>query len=180
LTLKRSFPPIVDERTRLLILGSLPGEVSLAHGQYYAHPLNQFWSLVGAVIGVDLRALAYPERLRTLIAHRIGLWDVVAEARREGSLDGNIRDHAPNDLAALVTTLPELRAIAFNGGVSARIGQRQLRALASPPALVPLPSSSPAFTRRFEEKRGEWLRLRFYLGEGAALYPPDSAGVAKP
>lgn len=163
MTLKRSFPPIVDERARLLILGSLPGEVSLARGQYYAHPLNQFWALAGAVIDVDLRALAYPERLRTLLAHRIGLWDVVAEARREGSLDGDIRDHAPNDLPALVATLPELRAIAFNGGISARIGRKQLRSLAHPPALIALPSSSPAFTRRFEDKRETWLGLRTFL-----------------
>jgi hypoxanthine-DNA glycosylase len=170
LTLKRSFPPVVDEHTRLLILGSLPGEVSLAHQQYYAHPFNQFWALVGAVIGVDLRALAYPARLRTLLAHRIGLWDVVAEARREGSLDGNIRGHAPNDLAALVATLPGLRAVAFNGGTSARIGRRQLDGLASPPILVALPSSSPAFTRRFEEKRAEWLRLRSFLDQA-----PDPA-----
>jgi hypoxanthine-DNA glycosylase len=163
--LKRSFPPIVDEHTRLLILGSLPGEVSLAHQQYYAHPFNQFWSLVGAVIEVDLRALAYPERLRTLLAHRIGLWDVVAEARREGSLDGAIRDHAPNDLAALVAGLPKLRAVAFNGGTSARIGRQQLGGVMSPsPVLIALPSSSPAFTRRFEEKRSEWLRLRIFLG----------------
>lgn len=161
--LKRSFPPVVDERTRLLILGSLPGEISLARQQYYAHPLNQFWALAGAVIDVDLRAMAYPERLTALLAHRIGLWDVVAEARRDGSLDGNIRDHAPNDLVALAAALPALRAIGFNGGTSARIGQRQLQPLATPPALIALPSSSPAFTQRFEDKRIEWLRLRAFL-----------------
>jgi len=163
LILKRSFPPVVDERTRILILGSLPGEISLARAEYYAHPYNQFWSLLGAVLDADLRALDYPARLDALLARRIGLWDVVAEARRTGSLDGNIRDHAPNDLAGLVSGLPSLRAIGFNGGTSARIGQRQLATLADPPHFLALPSSSPAYTRPFEEKKAAWLRLREYL-----------------
>lgn len=161
--LKRSFPPVFDERSRILVLGSLPGEVSLARAEYYAHPLNQFWPLVGAVLGTDLRALSYPARLEALLARGIGLWDVVGEARRQGSLDGNIRDHSPNDLVGLVSRLPALRAIAFNGGTSARIGRRQLAGLAEPPDFVALPSSSPAYTRPFEEKKAEWLRLRDYL-----------------
>ena len=163
LTLKRSFPAVVDVRTRILILGSLPGEASLARGQYYAHPQNQFWSLLGTVIGAELRALDYGNRLEALLSHRIGLWDVVAEARRDGSLDGNIRDHAPNDLAALVAKLPDLRAIGFNGGTAARIGSRQLGGIARPPTLLPLPSSSPAHTRPFGEKLEDWLKLRTYL-----------------
>lgn len=163
MTLKRSFPAIVDARTRILVLGSLPGEASLARGQYYANPQNQFWLLLGAVIGADLRALDYADRLDALLSHRIGLWDVVAEARREGSLDGNIRDHAPNDLAALTKTLPDLRAIGFNGGTAARIGGRQLAGIGRPMALLPLPSSSPAHTRPFAEKLEDWLALRAYL-----------------
>jgi hypoxanthine-DNA glycosylase len=161
--LKRSFPAVVDDRTRILILGSLPGEASLARGQYYAHPMNQFWALLGAVIDADLRALDYEARLAALLAHRIGLWDVVAEARRQGSLDGNIRDHAPNDLVGLVETLPELRAIGFNGSTSARIGSRQLQPPSVPAQLIGLPSSSPAYTRPFEEKKSEWMKLRAYL-----------------
>src|SRR3546814_9631689 len=82
---KRSFPPVVDQRTRLLILGSLPGEQSLAAGRYYANPRNQFWALVGDAIGVDLPALDYDARLHTLLDHRIGLWDSVGEAARVGS-----------------------------------------------------------------------------------------------
>lgn len=163
LTLKRSFPAIADTRTRILILGSLPGEASLARGEYYAHPQNQFWRLLGAVIGAELCASEYPDRLAALLSHRIGLWDVVAEARRDGSLDGNIRDHAPNDLAALAETLPDLRAIGFNGGTAARIGGRQLGGIEKLPALLPLPSSSPAYTRPFTEKLEDWLKLRTYL-----------------
>lgn len=160
---KSSFAPLVDDRTRLLILGSLPGEQSLARGEYYGNPRNQFWRLIGAVIGADLDALNYSDRLDALRAARIGLWDVIESAARRGSLDGAIRDHAPNDLAAVVARLPELRAIGFNGGTSARLGRQ---AIGEPEgvALLPLPSSSPAFTQSFERKRDAWLQLREFLG----------------
>jgi hypoxanthine-DNA glycosylase len=160
--LKRSFPPVVDEAVRLLVLGSLPGERSLAATRYYAHPQNQFWRLIGAVIEADLAALDYPRRLETLLRAGIGLWDSVGSAIRPGSLDGDIRGHQANPLAALAARLPELRAIGFNGGTSARIG---MKALGEQPslALVPLPSSSPAYTLPFEKKREAWLRLRDYL-----------------
>jgi hypoxanthine-DNA glycosylase len=92
----------------------------------------------------------------------VGLWDVVADALRDGSLDGAIRDHRPNDLAALVATLPALRAIGFNGGTAARLGRRMIGAPAGL-ALVDLPSSSPAFTRPIAEKREKWLHLREFL-----------------
>ncbi|MFY7850813.1 MAG: DNA-deoxyinosine glycosylase, partial [Brevundimonas sp.] len=69
------------------MLGSLPGEASLAAGRYYAHPRNAFWRLMGEVLGEDLQARDYEDRLATLIRHRVGLWDVVGEATRPGSLD---------------------------------------------------------------------------------------------
>ena len=158
-TRKRSFPPVVDERTALLILGSLPGEQSLAAGRYYANPRNQFWALVGSVIGVNLPALDYEARLATLRAHGIGLWDTVAEATRQGSLDGQIRDHRPNDLLTLAARLPALRVIAFNGAKSAAIGQKLFAGLAHPYALIPLPSSSPAHARPLGEKMAAWAVL---------------------
>lgn len=137
--------------------------MSLARAQYYAHAQNQFWPLIGDVIGADLRVLPYEQRLAALLHHRIGLWDVVAEAHRHGSLDGNIRDHAPNDLAALLARLPDLQAIGFNGGTSARIGRKSLADIAPPPDLIALPSSSPAYTRPYAEKLDSWLKLRAYL-----------------
>lgn len=163
MTVKRSFPPVVDSNTRLLVLGSLPGERSLAQAQYYAHPQNRFWVLMGAVIGVDLVVLDYAQRLQQLAAHHVGLWDVVASAKRTGSLDSQIRDHTGNDVAGLVQTLPALRAIAFNGGTAALHGQRQLGALASRYAIVCLPSSSPAYTLPLEQKRAAWLALSAYV-----------------
>ena len=151
--------PVIAHDTRLLLLGSFPGVASLAAQQYYAHPRNRFWELVGDVIGVDLRALAYAERLDALRAHRVGVWDVIAEAERQGSLDSAIRGHAPNPLVDLLRTLPQLRAIGFNGGTSARIGRRQLEAGGQALTLLDLPSSSPAYTLAFEDKRRAWSRL---------------------
>lgn len=160
--IKRSFPPVTDADTRVLVLGSLPGEESLARGQYYANPRNQFWRLMSEVTGVDLVPLAYEGRLGALLAVKVGLWDSVASASRSGSLDGAIRGHSPNALRGLVDSLPNLAAVAFNGGASARIGEKALGAGGSFDR-IPLPSSSPAFTLSFERKLDEWLKLRRYL-----------------
>ena len=162
-TRKRCFDPVVDDRTRLLVLGSLPGEKSLALQQYYGHSQNKFWELVGAVIDVDLRALPYEGRLASLLAHGIGLWDVIAEAEREGSLDTAIRHERHNPLAELAYSLPALKAVAFNGGTAAKIGRRQLQAAAAQYLLLDLPSSSPAHTIGFERKLQTWRQLTQFL-----------------
>ncbi len=157
---KRSFAHVTDAGTRLLILGSLPGEASLAHGQYYAHPQNAFWKLMSEVVGEDLRALEYEQRLQALLRHHVGLWDVVAEARRKGSLDSNIADHAGNDLAGLLDKLPQLTTIGFNGGTAARLGLKALKKRAEQYRIVLLPSSSPAHTMAYAKKLEQWLALR--------------------
>jgi double-stranded uracil-DNA glycosylase len=161
--LQHCFPPVVTPDTRLLLLGSLPGAVSLARTQYYAHPQNLFWRLVGGVIGCELAPLPYEQRLATLLDAGIGLWDTVAAATRKGSLDADIKLHSASDLAALVGTLPALRAVGFNGGTSARIGRRQLAGIERI-NLIDLPSSSPAYASLpFDRKLEAWLRLRAYL-----------------
>ncbi|MEO9132497.1 MAG: DNA-deoxyinosine glycosylase [Sphingomonas sp.] len=160
---KQSFPPVVDPHVRLLLLGSLPGDRSLAAARYYAHPQNQFWRLMSGVIGRDLVALHYEARLAALLAAHVGLWDVVASARREGSADAAIRDPVGNDLAALVRTLPALRAIGFNGATAFRHGARQLGPKPAI-ALVALPSSSPLHTVGASAKQPAWDALREYLG----------------
>lgn len=160
---KRCFAPVVDARTRLLLLGSLPGDKSLAAQEYYGNRQNKFWELVGAVIAVDLRALSYPERLATLLARGIGLWDVVAEAQRPGSLDTAMSNVTHNALDALLPTLPQLQAIGFNGGAAARLGRKQLAHTASHIHLLDLPSSSPAHTIGFEPKLLAWRQLGAFL-----------------
>jgi hypoxanthine-DNA glycosylase len=159
--LKASFAPVFDERARLLVLGSLPGEVSLARSQYYAHPQNQFWRLMGRVLGAELPA-DYEARLAALRDGGVALWDVVRTARRKGSLDAAIQDHEPNALAAFAASLPQLRAVAFNGAKAAAIGRRALGG-AGGLELIDLPSSSPAYTMAFERKAAVWLALRPFL-----------------
>ncbi len=163
MTTKRSFPPITGPATRLLMLGSLPGDRSLAEARYYAHPQNQFWRLMSAVIARDLVPLDYDARLAALRDAHIGLWDVVASARREGSSDAAIQDHVANDLAALVGTLPDLRAIGFNGATAYRHGVKQLGDVAPHVARVALPSSSPLHTIGLAAKLPAWEDLRRYL-----------------
>jgi len=146
----------------VLVLGSLPGEKSLAASRYYAHPQNRFWHLIGQVIGSELEPLGYEARLAALLAARVGLWDTVASARRTGSLDASIREAEHNPLAELADSLPELRAVGFNGATSARIGMPQFAHTGL--ALVPLPSSSPAHaTMQLAEKEKLWGQLRDFL-----------------
>jgi hypoxanthine-DNA glycosylase len=161
---KRSFLPVVDARTRILILGSLPGEASLAAGQYYGNPRNAFWRLLETVLDEQLVALNYDDRLAMLRSHGIGLWDVVGEAERRGSLDAAILNPSANDLLALIETLPTLRAVAFNGGTAAKLGSRLLAPAADRIELIALPSSSPAHAARsFAEKAAAWGALRDWL-----------------
>ena len=156
---KHSFPPVVDANVRLLVLGSLPGERSLAERRYYAHPQNQFWRLISAAAGRDLAALPYQARLDALLDAHIGLWDVVASARRAGSTDAAIRDVEGHDVAALARTLPQLRAIAFNGGTALRHGLKQLGDAAGRYVIVALPSSSPLHTVGLDAKLPAWRDL---------------------
>lgn len=161
---KASFPPVTDPRTRVLVCGSLPGDRSLAARQYYAHPQNQFWRLIAAVIDrADLPALPYEDRLAALIDARIGLWDAVASATRPGSTDAAIAAVQPNDLATLAATLHDLSAIAFNGATAHRLGLRQLEASAARWTILSLPSSSPLHTIGLPAKLPAWLALRPFL-----------------
>lgn len=159
---KTSLPAVADARTRVLILGSLPGEVSLRKAQYYAHAQNQFWRLMEAVIGRALADAPYETRLETLREAGVGLWDVIRSARRIGSLDTAIRDHMPNNLAQFTATLPALRAIAFNGGKASDVGRRELTSNGGP-TLITLPSSSAAHTIPFAHKQAAWIALRAFL-----------------
>ena len=159
---KSAFPPIVAPDTRVLILGSLPGEASLAAGRYYAHPQNQFWRLISGVIGRELPKLDYDARLTALREGRVGLWDTVASALRTGSLDAALREVESAALAELIATLPNLRAVGFNGATAARLGRRALAG--TPLTLIDLPSSSPAYAAMpFAEKAQIWGRLREFL-----------------
>jgi TDG/mug DNA glycosylase family protein len=163
---KQGLPPIAKPDARLFLLGSLPGDASLAARRYYAHPTNQFWRLLGEAIGEELHALDYDRRLARLAERRIGLWDVIASASRPGSLDQAIRAAEHNQIEHLLRDYTDLRAIAFNGGTAARIGRRLIGDPAPNIALIDLPSSSAANTRAAGDKAAAWSRL-------AEFVPPD-------
>ena len=136
--------------------------MSLKASQYYAHPQNQFWRLIGGVVGQDIASLNYDSRLKVLLSALVGLWDTVASARRKGSLDGALREVQHANLPELIATLPALRAIGFNGATAAKIGRRALGETQI--ALIDLPSSSPAHARMsVAEKAQRWKSLRQFL-----------------
>jgi hypoxanthine-DNA glycosylase len=146
--------PVVDADTRLIVLGSFPGVASLRAQQYYGHPRNHFWAILGAIWGVELKSASYDERLATARAHGLGLWDVYARCVRPGSLDSAIVNAQLNDLAGLQRLAPGLRVILHNGGESAR-AMRHTRALGLP--VIRLPSTSPANASwSFERKLAAW------------------------
>lgn len=143
----RSFPPFADDNARVLILGSMPGIASLRAQQYYAHPQNAFWHIMGEIVGAS-PALPFEARKAKLQAAGIALWDVLASCTRASSLDADI-DKASivvNDFASFFAAHPHIRAVFFNGGtaeqffkrhVAPSLGQRALH-------LQRLPSTSPA------------------------------------
>ncbi|WP_183625571.1 DNA-deoxyinosine glycosylase [Novosphingobium sediminicola] len=157
-----AFTMVADDRTRLLVLGSLPGQASLAAGRYYAHPRNQFWRLLSPVVGADLMAMEYQARLATLLGAGIGLWDVVESARRRGSLDADLREVEARDLRGAAARLPALRAMGFNGAKAFAIGRAQLGD-DFPLPLIALPSSSPAHAVGIEAKQPAWAALGVWL-----------------
>jgi len=160
---KSAFAPVVDTQTRVLVCGSLPGEASLAAQRYYAHPANQFWRLIGGVIGQDLVPLEYAARLDALRAAGVGLWDTVKSATRRGSLDTAIRAAQLAPLAQLAAQLPALRAIGFNGAAAARHGHPQMANLPGI-SFVQLPSSSPAYCAvTLAQKQQTWNCLQAFL-----------------
>ena len=156
----RGLPPVIDQRARILILGSFPSTASLAAQQYYAHPQNLFWHIVGEVIGQPLREMAYAERIAAVQTAGIAIWDVFASCSREGSLDSAIRDAVKNDLDGLKKSALAIRRICFNGRMAAtRIREVETAGY----EVVVLPSTSPANAGMgYEEKLARW---REALGE---------------
>ena len=161
----QGLPPVLSPDTRLVILGSFPGVASLRAQQYYGHPQNQFWRLLAALLTDDATALVqapYAERLRWLLAQGLGVWDVYASCKREGSLDSAIRAPVLNDLASLRVHCPQLAALAHNGGESYRHA-RHTQALGLP--VYRLPSSSPANASwSFERKLDAWREVLQHAG----------------
>jgi hypoxanthine-DNA glycosylase len=165
----RGFAPIAAPDARVLILGSLPGQVSLAARQYYAQPQNAFWRIMGELFGAG-PAVPYPVRAQRLIEHRVALWDVCKAAHRPGSLDAaiDLSSVVVNDFARFFREHGQLVAVFTNGGAATRLYQRlvlpRLGAPASTLLLHPLPSTSPAHAAmRFEQKLERWRAITAVL-----------------
>ena len=149
--------PVLDATIHTLILGSFPGAASLQAQRYYAHPRNQFWALLGAVLNEPLAELPYAGRLQRMLSRRVGLWDALAGCEREGSLDAAIRRPQANDHLLLTELCPQLRRVCFNGKAAGRHAPRY--AEAGYETLV-LPSSSPANAQlSFSAKLALWQAI---------------------
>jgi hypoxanthine-DNA glycosylase len=153
---KHGLPPVLARDTHVLILGSFPGEASLAARQYYAHPRNHFWPLLGAVLGEPLAGLAYRTRLTRIKAPRVGLWDAIVACERRGSLDGAIRSAERGEVDRVRRVASSLALVCFNGKTAAR-AEPVWRAAGY--ATLVLPSSSPAYTRPLAEKLAAWRAI---------------------
>jgi TDG/mug DNA glycosylase family protein len=164
-TRSRGFPPIAAPDARVLILGSLPGQASLAHRQYYAQPYNAFWRIMGALFGAG-PDLPYAERIARLEAQRVAVWDVCKAATRPGSLDSSIdvSSIVPNDFRRFFRDHASIEAVFTNGGTATRLYARLVRPRLAGAArelpLHPLPSTSPAHASlRFEQKLERWRQV---------------------
>jgi len=182
--LLRGLAPVVGRAPRVLILGSMPGAASLSEQRYYAHPANLFWPLMADVLCEPLPA-EYAERLEMLKRRGIALWDVVGECRRSGSLDSAIvaSSVVSNDIPALVSRCPSLRAVFFNGATAERLFLRHFKTLVqeAPVQIAPtptatiqtlcydrLPSTSPANASQSRAlKRAAWASIGSFLDDPA-------------
>lgn len=168
--LLRGLPPQIAADCRILVLGSMPGDASLWARQYYAHPRNRFWPLLAQICGFD-PALAYTQRLAALQAAGFGLWDVIGQCRRAGSLDSAIvrGSEVVNPINERLPALPQLRAIALNGGKAAQAFGRHLQPRLQAGTLagidvLALPSTSPANAGFSLERLSQsWRVLAGYL-----------------
>lgn len=156
----RGLAPIVAPDARVLILGSFPSEASLAAKQYYAHPRNHFWPILGGVLREPLAELPYAERLERVKAHGIAIWDTIVACERPGSLDASIRNAERGEVRRIRRVAPNLAAVCFNGQTAGRA--RPVWDEAGYATIV-MPSTSPAYTLPIDEKLARWRELTRFL-----------------
>ena len=163
MSLLSSFRPIIDQRSRLLILGSMPGVESLRLQQYYGHPRNQFWKILYELFNTQASE-DYEQKVFYIRNKRIAVWDVIENCYRAGSLDSNIREEKANDFNALFKGYPDIKTVLFNGGKAYETYKKWVGFDALPNLRFhKLTSTSPANTKRYEEKLREWSVIRDLL-----------------
>lgn len=145
----------------MLVLGTMPGPLSLAKGEYYAHPRNAFWRIASDLFHFD-PALPYPLRLRRLLEHGVGLWDVLHSCNREGAADVEIKDEVPNDFNSLLLQHPTIKYVFLNGSTADRLFTRHVlpQLPSGSLSLFRLPSTSPAHAAMgYEQKLLQWRAI---------------------
>jgi hypoxanthine-DNA glycosylase len=157
--LKDAFPPVASVNARILILGTMPSEISLERQEYYGNPRNQFWRMMQAVFDIPLDS-PYAARLVGLGQKQIALWDVLQSCERVGSLDSAIQNAVPNDFTGMFTELANLKILAFNGKRAAEWFEKWVRVDTTGFQKLVLPSTSPAAALAFEKKVTAWAVLR--------------------
>lgn len=164
--LQNILPPIVDSKTRVLIVGSMPGAQSLEKQQYYGNPRNHFLGIIGALTG-EVVPDVYEERLALVRRYGIGLWDVIQSCERVGSLDSNIKNEVPNDFQALFETYPQIEAVLFNGTKAHDVFKKRVGFdLLAERSMYKMPSTSPVPGRNiktFEQKIEAWRVLEAFI-----------------
>ena len=144
----KSFNPLIDKISKVLILGSMPGVKSLEEQQYYAHPQNRFWKVLGNICNEpDLPEFDYEIKLKTLLNNNIALWDTIKSCKREGSLDSNIQNETPNDIRKLLRRYPNVKTICLNGNKSYSAFKKYFPDLLEKYSCHKMPSTSPANAR---------------------------------
>lgn len=153
------FPPVWRSDARLLILGSMPSVESLRQGFYYAHPRNAFWPMMADLLGEQMPN-SMDQKKEILLKHHIALWDSAQSCEREGSLDSAIRVPRANDFAALYRSCPQIRHVFFNGAAACQLYRRLVSRQDEDARRVfhRMPSTSPAYTLRYEEKLKIWKK----------------------
>lgn len=150
-----SFPPIIDADCQVLVLGSMPSVASLERQQYYGHKQNFFWPMMFQLFAEPYSDV-YAEKQQLLLRHHIALWDVLASCEREGSLDSSITDEVPNAIPALLAEYPSIQYLLFNGGKAFQSFKRNFPELLQQLEYRKMPSTSPAYTMKREEKLQKW------------------------
>ncbi|KIA90463.1 DNA-deoxyinosine glycosylase [Kaistella jeonii] len=156
-----SFPPIISETSKILILGSVPGIKSLEMQQYYAHPQNKFWRILFELFQEDFTK-DYSKKLKFLEKNHIAVWDVIDSCEREGSLDTKIKNEVHNDVEQILMDYQNIKAIFCNGQKSFKNVQNKMRENPEIPIFV-LPSTSPAYTIPFVKKVEEWKIIKNFI-----------------
>ena len=159
-----SFPPIIDDACRVLVLGSMPSVVSLERQQYYGHKQNYFWPMQ-FILWQEPYCDEYEVKRQLLLRHHIALWDVLASCEREGSLDSHITQEQPNPVDVLLGQYPAIQTILFNGGKAFQSFKRYFPQLLEQYEWQQMPSTSPAHTMKREEKLARWKILLSLCGE---------------